>query len=568
MAEPQRIHRGAWLEHLKTQKVTGRQLGKVLKEAADDAEASLKGILADTRGMRTAQMSAVQQALRQNSEALWKEVDGITREGLQRATMDAANGEIRLTEWLSESANPIYRDQVRTAARASAENVRANILSQVDLSPRVYRNSEVGIRRARRLVERGIAQNKSTHEIAKSVKGLIRPDTPGGVSYASKRLARTEINRSFHATSAEWNSESPFVNAVQWNLSGSHPRPDKCDEYAEGGSAGPRGLWLPDDVPDKPHPNCLCYTTAVTPEREQFLDELESGEYDAWMRNRGGVRTSRDAVATLPPRQETSGTMATTSHNPRDPSTYQLSEAERARKLKRIKESGTGAIGRTAGRRRIREFGTKEWDGPGEMIMDSKTGTRYHLSDDLGVSKRDAFLARRDFAEKYPTTADGTSITASSMSAHAESEFGRKHIMLNSKWTNSFDEWNARKRRAVESGWSAKGTGSVRGTVTHELGHQAHFALPEEAEKQIARRLSNEMEGSLFKLEWGSEATEDLQEFVYTQHQEIGKGLSTYATESHEEFVAEAFAEYHLSENPRQIAQIVGEVIDEWLGGV
>jgi hypothetical protein len=110
------------------------------------------------------------------------------------------------------------------------------------------------------------------------VRGSIRPDTPGGVGYAAKRLGRTEVNNAFHAQAINDVREKPWVNAVKWNLSKVHvPKPgDKCELY-DG------QIFGKDEVPNKPHPQCMCY---ITPELEPW-DSVEAniiaGLYDSYI---------------------------------------------------------------------------------------------------------------------------------------------------------------------------------------------------------------------------------------------------------------------------------------------
>lgn len=86
------------------------------------------------------------------------------------------------------------------------------------------------------------------------------------------RTARTSINQSFHLSTIESSKNNPAVNAVQWNLSSSHPMDDICDEYATDNSDGlGPGIYKPDNVPLS-HPNCLCYLTPVV--NENYLDKL------------------------------------------------------------------------------------------------------------------------------------------------------------------------------------------------------------------------------------------------------------------------------------------------------
>lgn len=281
-AYARRIQRGAYLAHLKTMRASSGDIKRILSEAADDAQQVVASIVGDSTSaaVRRAQMDQVVQALRQNQEALWGSVGRYTQGGIARAAADAGEGNVKLSAYLANIEDDRVKRMIVRAAESSTDRVRANVMAQIDLSRAVYKNGQVGTQRARRVVEKGIAQNLSAKQLADNVRHLINPNTRGGTSYAAMRLARTEINHSFHASNTLWHNDSPFVETVEWNLSGSHPVEDECDEYA-------REVWLPHEVPDKPHPQCFCYTTAGVPDRERFVEGLASGQYDSWLEAQG-----------------------------------------------------------------------------------------------------------------------------------------------------------------------------------------------------------------------------------------------------------------------------------------
>jgi hypothetical protein len=79
---------------------------------------------------------------------------------------------------------------------------------------------------------------------------------------------------------------------------------------------------------------------------------------------------------------------------------------------------------------------------------------------------------------------------------------------------------------------------TLEGTVIHELGHAVHKALKPKIDKELQ---------PYYKSLTGKE---------------IVDGLSKYGKTSYDEFVAEAFAEYYNSDNPRPIAKKVGDVFE------
>lgn len=142
------------------------------------------------------------------------------------------------------------------------------------LSPRVYRNSQLASGAVERTIRAGIIQGLSAKELAGNVAKFISPSTPGGVAYAATRLARTELNNAFHEAQ-KIQGEAPWVAATKWNISKSHPKPDDCDRFAEQDiyDLG-KGCYPADRVPDKPHPQCLCFTTYETISETEMLKLL------------------------------------------------------------------------------------------------------------------------------------------------------------------------------------------------------------------------------------------------------------------------------------------------------
>lgn len=71
-------------------------------------------------------------------------------------------------------------------------------------------------------------------------------------------------------------SRSPWVEAVQIRLSGAHPKPDICDQHADGGPNG-GGIYPVGDQPMPPyHPFCMCYQAAVLVSADTFRNRLRS----------------------------------------------------------------------------------------------------------------------------------------------------------------------------------------------------------------------------------------------------------------------------------------------------
>jgi hypothetical protein len=136
-----------------------------------------------------------------------------------------------------------------------------------------------------RQVNLAILSGESWKELGDRVKGSINPNVRGGVAYAAKRLGRTELNNAFHTAQRVAHEKEPWVDSFVWHLSGSHSTPDECDEYAREVHypGGLPGHFQKGSLPNKPHPQCLCYTTAESIDEDSFVNAFLDGKYDTYL---------------------------------------------------------------------------------------------------------------------------------------------------------------------------------------------------------------------------------------------------------------------------------------------
>jgi hypothetical protein len=288
----QDVWRNAFVDYVKAQKVTDRELVAILRNAAHQARgisATLDGIDKVGAQVRKAQMDQSVAELTRISDEMWAGIDSNVKSGLTTASDAAIDGQAAMLDVLGRSiTNQMLLDSMQTAARQAAENVRSRVVNKIPISRDVTRNKKWAISKMQEEINNGIALNKSAKEIAGAVVDLINPDTPGGASFAAMRIGRTELNNAFHTTTTKAVADKPWVDGVKWNLSGSHPRPDECNDYSSMDHAGlGDGIFTSDKVPGKPHPNCLCFTTVITVDPDQFSKNLLSGRYDRFLVSHG-----------------------------------------------------------------------------------------------------------------------------------------------------------------------------------------------------------------------------------------------------------------------------------------
>lgn len=284
--------------YLLVQRQYDARLVAALEASARDIQRKLR-VLRVTPGIgatvKASQLRVTLAAIHDELADLWR--NDVTRNVMagSRAAAKAAESAVETLSRVVYASLP-ERDaealirSLRATGRAGIEAAYARIPRA--LSEAVYRNQAVSRGIIDDLIKRGLSQGLSAKELARDVYRYVSPTTPGGASYAAMRLARTEINNAFHQQQIAV-ANAPGVQGVKWNLSGSHPKPDICNDYADGDHAGlGRGVYRVGDVPGKPHPHCFCYLTYVTLTSKQFADAVGRGDFDDELRRRIGRLTN------------------------------------------------------------------------------------------------------------------------------------------------------------------------------------------------------------------------------------------------------------------------------------
>jgi len=272
------------------------RMGDDLLDAQQDLLGRLAKLAARNGGVgaqvRQAQLSQINAALQKTLGSLWKELGEEIIVGGQEVADVASSTQAVYDRILFSSAGMTMPEQLVRAEQSYARNVVEHYWSRtqndISLSKQVYKTEAMSKQWVDRAIHRVLLQGGSWKDLADAVKPFINPNTPGGVSYAAKRLGRTELNNAFHQTAIRLGEQNPWVTGQRWNLSGSHGRKDECDVLASKTVSRKlgRGVYPDDAVPRKPHPQCLCYLTPQTVSEEEFFDRLLAGDYEDAMEGR------------------------------------------------------------------------------------------------------------------------------------------------------------------------------------------------------------------------------------------------------------------------------------------
>jgi hypothetical protein len=304
------------LHYLRLQRGLDRDILSALRVSAASIESELRrleGRAGIGAAARSYQLTQSQAYINREMARFWGQAGNTIAEHQANAAAEAAEASLRENQTLSRLFSKPDLDYMARSTRATAAQgletamQRVSGASYVPLAESVYQNTALTSGKVDDIVTSALARGASAAELARDVRGFINPNTPGGVRYASMRLGRTELNNAFHASQIQQAQKSPWVVAVQWHLSGSHPKPDECNEYAEGGDLKD-GLWKPGSVPGKPHPQCLCYTTTVDVGRDEFIKQFDAGQYDEFISSEFPDLPSAAPAKTMMPPLKTSET--------------------------------------------------------------------------------------------------------------------------------------------------------------------------------------------------------------------------------------------------------------------
>jgi hypothetical protein len=287
--------RKRWLNrYLTVQSKHDAKTRTALIQAAQDASDEIEKLANKpnfSNGVRTAQLRIVMKIVSGVLGEFWKrQIPQITI-GHKQSSLAAVSA---FTETDRDYLVKAFRasGDVSSFIRGQEIQAQISVAHLVDrlektnhpLSTRVYRTKRLANTWVQREINSAIVRNAGAKEIAAKVRKSIRPNTPGGVSYAALRLGRTELNNAFHATSVALAQDRPWVQGMVWHLSQTHESSEDnsvveiCDRYAD-------QLFEVNNVPAKPHPQCRCFVTPQVEPLDIFTRNLTAGYYNDWISN-------------------------------------------------------------------------------------------------------------------------------------------------------------------------------------------------------------------------------------------------------------------------------------------
>lgn len=527
--------------YARVQKIADREVIATLQQAARDINKMLR-VLAEQNGISAAvrrdQLAVIKRNLLREQAVVFRRLGDI----VSARRLDAAARAVQLgssidSALLEAAGRTGQASALRTMALRGLEetvNVAMVRMSQsaIPLSERIYRTQVWMDGRLERMINSALARGLSAREFGREAMDWFSPNTPGGVRYASMRLARSEINNAFHAVAVNQAAEKPWIDKMKWHLSSSHPKADVCDQYAHGGTKGD-GLYPPKDVPRKPHPHCFCYVTPVSPSEDEFLDALVGGKYDKYLNDKlGHVEFPAPRLASAPSRPTSAPRSAPRADTPRA-SASRSPEVERARQhADRITSGMSGAE---------REKVVKALREQADLTPNSM--------EKMGSVRKMTAGEGRSFEAQYGKGALG---------GYRESEMLIHPSVMKPAYEKAF-------QKDLKSGWFSECGHDHDGLdsfVAHEYGHHVERMMQRmgpNGTKEVWRLIGNELGVKPSSFYDGR----SLDQWVKRNHDVIKRRVSGYGATSSGEMAAEIWAEYTTNPNARPHIKRIGDAMKE-----
>lgn len=156
------------------------------------------------------------------------------------------------------------------------------------LSRAIWKNKALRHRDLEMIIAKGVAENRSTYDIAKDLERYVNPASrkswawskvyPGTrrrIDYNAQRLARTMISHAYEESFVRTTKNNPFIDAYKWLPSNSDRVCPLCRSRGEDDQFGLGSGIFPKDSLPLDHPNGMCtFEIVMTKSYEQIADSL------------------------------------------------------------------------------------------------------------------------------------------------------------------------------------------------------------------------------------------------------------------------------------------------------
>ena len=270
----------AHYERIKLDKETKKQIRKLYKDSADEL---IKRI--DNMEAYSYNQLLFKEEMRKQLKRLEREQELINKQ-LQSTIKDAGEKSGMLAieagnKWF-ENAGLGIKGAYMHVPRREVETIASGKLygGNWNLTKAIWGNGKKRQKDIEDIVAKGLAQNKSIHDMAKDLERYVQPNArkpwdwskvyPGSqakVDYSAQRLARTMVQHTFQQSLVQQQQYNPFCQGIIWHSVGIHGR--TCEECMDRD-----GQVFPVNALPLDHPNGLCYFTPAMDDMNTVADRL------------------------------------------------------------------------------------------------------------------------------------------------------------------------------------------------------------------------------------------------------------------------------------------------------
>ena len=287
-----------------------RILRRVFNRAADQVAEVVRGLeLSGASELTIAAQQELERALRDQAMV----ITTATREGITNAVSASYGVYSRIDEkYVTEAAEQAGVDDLittagmRNLAVAVDSRLIANLTARLysdgfSLSTRTFRAGDQFRISIADTVSAGLAQGRDLFQIARDLEvytaegkepyvrryGDLRAGTrafirriPRNIDYRAVRLVRSELYNSLQQASVQQGTSNPGGSGrYEWRLTPGVVHDCVCRDYAE------QKYFDEGEVPEYPHPNCLCTIIPELRPQAELLDELRRWRQGGFVEN-------------------------------------------------------------------------------------------------------------------------------------------------------------------------------------------------------------------------------------------------------------------------------------------
>lgn len=274
-----------------------KQIRDLYKDLYDDVKRELKYVSRSNTEYAIARQEYLKGLRQEYSEAI-RQIDTKTETIINRNMDNMVNVVLQNNQQYLNGMG--YNDYINNPL------IKSNVLNRLvtgeiyggkwSLSSAIWGDDKKKISEINKIIAKGVAENKSVEEIAKSLTKFVNPNrrslidvdgVRGRIDYNAIRLARTSIQHAYQEAFVESTRLNPFIDAYRWVTSGGHNVCPLCIDRATTDKYGLGEGIFPKDALPLDHPNGQCtFEPVITMSDEEVSEAIADwylGEGDSAM---------------------------------------------------------------------------------------------------------------------------------------------------------------------------------------------------------------------------------------------------------------------------------------------